>query len=179
MACGWRLSRTIGISVSSIAKATSFYPKFEDGRIDYTNERVCFVLNCVVVVGDEVLLTKRGADVIAYPNTINGISGFIDKTDRSIEQQIKDELIEELNAPLDTLVRLSIAEPIIQIDELINRKWHVFVALAEFESKFEPKINWENKSANWHAIESVKGIALMPGFDETFALALRMRNNEG
>ena len=46
---------------------TADYPRFEDGRVNYTDERVCFVLNCVVVSGDQVLLTKRSSEVIAYP----------------------------------------------------------------------------------------------------------------
>ena len=44
-----------------IRDLTADYPRFEDGRINYTDERVCFVLNCVVVSGDQVLLTKRSA----------------------------------------------------------------------------------------------------------------------
>ena len=53
-----------------IRDLTANYPRFEDGRINYTDERVCFVLNCVVVSGDQVLLTKRSAEVIAYPELI-------------------------------------------------------------------------------------------------------------
>ena len=79
-----------------IRDLTTDYPRFEDGRVNYTDERVCFVLNCVVLSGDQVLLTKRSAEVIAYPELINGISGFIDNPNLSIEDIAYGELAEEI-----------------------------------------------------------------------------------
>ena len=92
--------------IQEVTKTTEGYPRFSDGRINYTNERVCYVLNYVVISGDEVLLTKRGADVIAYPNTINGASGFIDDTSKTLGEMAGIELVEELYAPPDRLKSL-------------------------------------------------------------------------
>lgn len=163
------------MTINDIVKLTADYPRFSDGRIDYSHERVCFVVNCVVVCGDEVLLTRRSADVIAYPNTLNGVSGFLDRTDISIEEQIRVELHEELQAPLYDVQRLVLHEPVVQIDEEIKREWHVWIALAEFSKKFEPVINWENKSVRWHDIRSARRLELMPGFEHTLQIALSMR----
>lgn len=155
-----------------IFEKTKSYPRFADGRIDYTNERVCYALNCIVVCGNEVLLARRGWDVIAYPGTINGISGFIDRTDISVEEQASIELREEVQAPLDKLARLIVCGPIVQTDEAINREWHVYPVLAEFSEKFEPEINWENKEASWHTVTEAKKLELMPGFREVLEIAL-------
>lgn len=163
------------MTIQNIKQLTADYPKFEDGRIDYTNERVCFVLNCVVVSGSEVLLTERSSNVIAYPDTINGISGFIDRVDVSIEEQARTELSEELQAPLSQIERLEVHAPMIQVDQVINREWHVCVVLVEFRSKFRPETNWENKSAKWYKITEATELELMPGFDETLKVALAMR----
>lgn len=161
--------------MSPIEIATKTYPRFPDGRIDYTHERVCFVLNCVVVAGDKVLLTRRGADVIAYPNTVNGVSGFIDDTSKSLEEIARQELVEELNAPLDSLVRLQICEPFVQVDDELGREWHVYAVLAEFTHEFTPTTNWENKSATWFLLRNVPHMELMRGFLETFRVALSVR----
>lgn len=161
--------------MEQLSQTTKSYPRFPDGRIDYSNERVCFVLNCVVVCGAKVLLTKRGSEVIAYPNTINGISGFIDRTDISVESQAKIELDEELRAPLSQITKLVISEPFVQIDEKINREWHVFAVLVEYAETFQPKTNWENKSAEWYDIAAAKEMELMPGFRETLSKALSLR----
>ncbi len=162
--------------MEQISFATKKYPRFIDGRIDYTNERVCYVLNCVVVAGDKVLLTQRGADVIAYPNTINGISGFIDDTSKTLEEIAKQELVEELKAPLEKLQRMVVSKPFMQVDDEINREWCVYAVLAEFSNEFAPTTNWENKSAEWVEVNDVPNMELMPGFLETFQLAMTLRD---
>lgn len=161
--------------MDEIAQQTKNYPRFPDGRINYSHERVCFVINCVVVAGDEILLTRRGQDVLAYPEATNGISGFIDRTDMSLEEQAKLELSEELKAPLDKITQLYISEPFIQTDEEIGREWHIYAVLAEFTQKFKPAINWENKEAKWHKIDEAKQLDLMKGFRETLETALNLR----
>lgn len=161
--------------MDEIRTVTEKYPRFPDGRIDYSKERTCFVLNCVVISGSKILLTKRSADVIAYPNTINGISGFIDRTDISIERQAHIELIEELEAPTESIIYLKVSEPFIQIDNSINREWHVYAVLVEFPELFVPQTNWENKSAEWYEIDTAKEMELMPGFQETLSTALTLR----
>jgi hypothetical protein len=158
-----------------IKEITKNYARFKDGRIDYSNERICFVLNCVVVAGNKVLLTKRSSEVIAYPNTLSGVSGFIDKTDISILDQAKLELVEEVGAPLQKITRLKTSQPFIQVDDSINREWHVFAVLVEFSEIFTPKTNWENKSADWYELDSLNSIKLMPGFPETLSTALKLR----
>ena len=164
---------------ASIVSATRTYPHFSDGRVDYTHERVCFVLNCVVVAGKNILLTKRSNDVIAYPNTINGISGFIDDMTKSIEATAMTELTEEVCAPIDELLRVSISQPFMQIDQSIGREWHVYAVLAEFKQQFEPTINWENKSATWYPISEVSQMDCMPGFLDTFRVALQLKGEGG
>lgn len=161
--------------MNEIAQATENYPKFADGRIDYTNERICYVLNCVVVYDDKVLLTRRSSAVLAYPNTLNGVSGFIDDTSQTLEELAKLELAEELSAPAEKLQRLVVAKPFIQVDDAINREWHVYSVLAEFSDVFTPITNWENKSAEWFNIKDVPNMKLMRGFLETFQTAIKLR----
>ena len=161
--------------VTRIQKLTAGYPRFADGRIDYSNERVCFVLNCVVVSGNWVLLTKRSDKVIAYPGAINGISGFIDNTSVRLEELAKNELSEEVAAPIKEIQALKISQPFIQVDDKINREWHVYAVLVEFSRKFKPSINWENKQAKWYKIAEARSLELLPGFAETMDAALKMR----
>jgi len=156
-------------------KLLSKYPKFSDGRVDYTNKRICYCLNCTAICDDEVLLTLRSEDVMAYPNTINGISGFIDQPSLSINETARIELDEELCAPKDA--KITVGKMLIQVDEELNREWRVFPVLVEFDKKFIPKTNWENKTAKWYKINDVKNLKLMPGFLATFSVALRLQKD--
>jgi ADP-ribose pyrophosphatase YjhB (NUDIX family) len=140
------------------------YPKFKDGRVDYTNERVCPVVNCVVMCGDKVLLTERGPDVIAYPNTWNGVSGFIDTFD-SLEKIVSEELNEELCLDPKDIKELTVLDELLQVDDNINREWHVFPVLAVVDRQFKPKTNWENKTAHWLSVSDVRKRDLLPGFE--------------
>lgn len=155
----------------SIIDLISTYPKFDDGRIDYSDVRVCPVVNCVVRCGEMVLLTRRGEDVIAYPNTINGISGFIDEI-KPLEDVVYQELSEEVGLERTDVKELKIFPEIIQTDEDINREWHVYPALAVVDEMFEPEINWENKEAVWMTIEAAKSQEFMPGFREVLKVVL-------
>jgi len=149
---------------SELRERIEKYPKFEDGRIDYTSERVCPVVNCVIVCGDKVLLTERGADLIAYPNTWNGVSGFID-TLEALEDIVRNELTEELGVNLDDVEEMRILSELVQIDESINREWRVYPVLIRVSEQFSPVVNWENKSAHWLTVNEVRQQDLLPGFE--------------
>ncbi len=154
-----------------IIELISTYPKFDDGRIDYSDVRVCPVVNCVVRCGEMVLLTRRGEDVIAYPNTVNGISGFIDEI-KPLEDVVYQELSEEVGLERTDVKEVKIFSEIIQTDNELNREWRVYPALAIVDKEFAPKINWENKEAVWMTIEAAKSQELMPGFREVLETAI-------
>ena len=163
--------------VRRIKAATANYPRFPDGRIDYTNEKVCFVLNCVVMFKNEILLTLRGENVIVYRNTFSGVSGFIDAMNLSIREQAILELQEEVSMPSVLIRSLQISEPFVQYDKEIGREWHVLAVLVESSKKFSPVTNWENKSVEWHQLSEIDHLDLSPGFPETLQIALRLRSS--
>lgn len=161
--------------IDEIRRIIKEYPRFEDGRVDYTNERICFALNCVVIWGDQLLLTERGADVIAYPGAISGVSGFIDDLTISIEDTARNELAEEAQAPIDDITTLIVGEKIVQTDSDLGREWHVYPVLVEFKNMFDPVIFWENKSIFWHDLHKVQELPLMPGYSDILAAAIKLR----
>lgn len=156
--------------LEEILETTKDYPRFDDGRIDYTTARVCPVLNCVVVFGDEVLLTLRSKEVIAYPEMWNGISGFIDVI-KPLEEIARQELEEELGVRAQDIKCVVIKEKLVQTDESINREWHVFPILVELNAKPKIAVNWENKEARWMLRQEVLKLNLVPGFSKVFRIA--------
>ena len=168
----------IAAAMDHIRQATASYPRFDDGRIDYTNEHVCFVLNCVVVCGDQVLLTKRGENVITYPGGISGVSGFIDDLDSDLEAIARNELSEEVALPLESIESMAISNMMIEVDEKLNREWHLFAVLVELSNIFTPQTNWENKSAQWFTIEEAWRLPLNVGFPEVLTTALSLRRRK-
>lgn len=113
--------------------------------------------------------------MIAYPDAISGISGFIDDMNMSVEETARNELSEEAGAPLDDIIKLAVGEKIIQTDSNLGREWHVYPVLVEFKNVFDPVINWENKSVFWHDLDRLDELTLMPGYADILAAALKMR----
>jgi len=148
------------------------YPKFEDGRVDYSRAKVSYCLNCVAVAGDEVLLTVRSERVNIYPGAVSGVSGYVDRPDLAVEEQARIELDEEVGAPE---AKITAGEMMVQVDERLGREWRIFPVLAEFDEKFVPKLNWENQAAEWYKIEEAREMELMPGFAEILEEALKLR----
>lgn len=65
----------------------------------------------------------------------------------------------------------------IQIDESINREWHVFPVLVELINKPVITVNWENKEAKWVSKLEVPMLHLVPGFSEVFRIATQDMDN--
>ena len=53
-------------------------PKFEDGRIDYSNSNISIVVTVFVKFQDEILLLKRSDKVSTYQGKWNTVAGYID-----------------------------------------------------------------------------------------------------
>jgi isopentenyldiphosphate isomerase len=157
-----------------LKRVTADYPRFADGRIDYSTARVCPVLNCTILYNDEVLLTHRSKNVIAYPETWNGISGFIDEI-KPLENIIRAELAEEVNIVAGDILRITFRDLMIQADDAINREWHVIPVLAELARRPNVRTNWENKEAKWVKKTDVLRLPLMPFYAETFIAAMEDR----
>ncbi len=155
-----------------IAEITKDYPRFKDGRIDYTHARVCPVIICTVVHGSEVLLTHRSADVIAYPDTWNGVAGFIDEI-KPLEEIVRNELAEEVAINADVIKRIVLHKSIVQVDDAINREWIAFPVLVELLKKPVIKTNWENKAAKWVPFKDISNLKLVPFYPEVFKAAMK------
>ena len=105
-------------------KLLDIYPKFDDGRVNFVDQRIRYILNCIVVCNNQILVARRGANVAAYPNTLNGISGYIDQPKKSIEDLALIELREEAGAP--TGCELKVGDMLTYVDDEIGIEWRIY-----------------------------------------------------
>ncbi len=159
-----------------IAYQTKDYPRLPDGRIDYTGQPICFVFNCVVCYGDEILLVRRSQQEVEQPRMLNGVSGFIDRTDTSITVLAGQELAEELGIdPRDTTIMVA-QQPLMQIDAAHSRQWYVYPVLVECAQRITPRLNAENSAAAWYPLTAIDALPLLPFYHETLRAGLAMRH---
>ncbi len=162
--------------LAMITYQTKDYPRLPDGRIDYTGQPICFVFNCVVCYGDEVLLARRSQQEVEQPRMLNGVSGFIDRTDTSITVLAGQELAEELGIdPRDTTIVVA-QQPLMQIDAAHSRQWYVYPVLVECAQRITPRLNAENSTAAWYPLTEIDALPLLPFYHETLRAGRAMRH---
>lgn len=147
-----------------ILASTASYPRFSDGRIDYTHQRRCYGVMCIVMCGERILLVRRSDKVMAHSGLYSGISGFIDDEKLGITDTALLELHEEVDAPAGHIVHIAAAEPVVTVEESLGREWVDYPVLVEFSHEFVPKINWEATDAGWYDIAAIASLPMTPDF---------------
>ena len=136
-------------------------------RIDYTNSEIAPVLVCFVKYQDKFLLMKRSDKVLAYKNLWSSLAGFIDD-EKSIEDKIIEEIIEELGLEKENIVRIAKGEIYTYKDAKIGRDWVRYLYVAEISTP-NIKLDWEHTDYKWISPEEIKNYETTPGFAEDFA----------
>jgi len=142
-------------------------PKFvpRTGQIDYTNIKRAPVINCIVKHGEKILIVRRNPSMTFYPGVWNGISGFLDEPDKTIEEKVKEELREELSMPEENILSIKEGAVIEQEDPEYKKTWIVHPVLVEVESD-ELSLDWEADQYKWVDPETALTFPLLPGFGD-------------
>ena len=107
---------------------------------------------------------------------LNGVSGFIDRTDTSITVLAGQELAEELGIdPRDTTIVVA-RQPLMQIDAAHSRQGYVYPVLVECAQRITPRLNAENSAAAWYPLTEIDALPLLPFYHETLHAGLAMRH---
>lgn len=138
-------------------------PHFNDGRINYSSAREAPVINCAVYAGDKVLLLKRSADTLAYPEKWNGVSGFIDRIEPP-EQTARRELQQEIGLSGDDFVNFEQRTPYTVDDHLLSKIWHVFPVRVELAAVRRLELNEEHTDYVWIHPSEVTNYDILPDF---------------
>ena len=157
--------------IENILKQFENLPRFEDGRIDYTNSNKAPVITCFVMYDKKLLLLKRSDKVNAYKGKWNAIAGFIDEI-VPLEKKIYEELEEELGIDKKHVSEIKVKEHFELYDEKINKTWIIFPVLALLKKEPEIKIDWEHTDYRWINPEEIKNYDVVPGLDENLKRAL-------
>lgn len=146
----------------SVAK---FVPK--PGQVDYTDIRYCPTINCVVLFGGKILLVQRHSELKLYPTYWNGISGFLDDA-QSIEDKVKEELLEELFIDESQIKSIKRGDILVQESKEYKKTWLVFPILVEVKTD-KYKLDYEAQDAKWINPKAALRLKLVPGFNDVLA----------
>lgn len=146
-------------------------PKFEDGRINYTDSPIAPVVNCIVWYDDRVLLLQRGDRVSEGKNTWSGVDGYIDRA-IPLEEIVLTELREELGIADTDVERIAVAESYDSDDPDAGVKWVVFPVLVQLAILPKIKLDWEHTRYQWIKPSEIYNFNILHGQDRVLRLAL-------
>lgn len=154
-----------------IKKLYNELPKFEDGRIDYTNAKEAAVLTIFLKHGDEILILKRSEEVGTYKNKWSTVTGYFDEI-KSIEDKVFEELREEIGLKEKNIGKIIYGRIYKIEDKELNKKWIILPALIELKKKIKVKLDWEHASYRWIKIDELKSYDTVPNLKETLEILL-------
>jgi len=149
-------------------------PKFSDGRIDYSNAESAPVLMAFVMYGEEILIIKRSAKVRAYQGKWNGVGGYLDEVDKSVEKKAQEEIREELGISDDHIKRIRVCGHYKYFDPEIKKTWYINSVLVELKDKPEVKLDWEHTEYKWIRPEDIKNYDIVPNLDVSLQKVLKI-----
>lgn len=146
-------------------------PKFEDGRIDYTDSEEAPVIIVFVKHGDKIILLKRSDKVRDYKGKWNTIAGYLDEV-KPIKEKVLEELREEVCIHEDKIKSIKIKEPYKLADEALKKSWIIHPVLVELKEKPEIKLDWEHTEYKWIHPKELNDYDIIIDLDRTLKLAL-------
>ncbi len=117
---------------------------------------------------DEVLLLRRSGRVGTYRGRWAGVSGYVEAGVGALEQAYR-EMEEEVGLGRDDVRPLAEGEPLIVVDEAIDRRWTVHPFLFEVLRPDSVRLDWEHTESRWVRPEEVPGLKTVPGLAEALA----------
>lgn len=140
---------------------SQWLPRFEDGRIDYTESDSSVVLNCFVRVGDEMLLMKRSDKVSTYQGKWHIVAGYVDEF-VSIEDKVMEELREETGILPDKVKEFKIIDSFTVSNDDTWKERMVYSTTVELIWKPEVELNWEHTDYRWIKPEQIVDFDTVP-----------------
>ncbi len=155
-----------------IKKLSKNLPRFDDGRINYSNSKTSPVINVFIRHKDKILLLKRSNQVLAYKGKWNSLGGFLDEL-KPIKEKILKEVNEELKINKKLIKSIKLFKPYKLIDKFIKRTWLIFPALVDLKQKPKIKLDWEHTDFKWIYPKDIKKFDIVLKLDVSLNKVLK------
>lgn len=159
--------------MTSVTKEYENLPKFQDGRIDYTDSQSAPVLACIIECSGKLLLVKRSNSVDSHRNKWNVVTGYIDNPAISMMEHAMIEIEEELGVGKEYIEEIKIGKRYRYFDKDLRKTWFVFPVLVRLGNRPEIRLNDENTDFTWTKPENVADYDIVPDVPEAIGRVIQ------
>ena len=115
---------------------------------------------------DKILILKRSDKVKSMKCLWAGVSGIIEKNDKTPLDRAKTEILEETGIAENKIELLKSIEQIkIESAQYRNHEWNIFPFLFRTKNS-EIKLNWENSEFKWVKPNEIKNYETVPELEK-------------
>lgn len=129
-----------------LKEITKDLPRFEDGRIDYSDSDLAVTVTIFLKHGSEILLLKRSEEVRGGRGKWFTVTGFFDEFKPPSEKAIEE--IEEETGIVEGQIENLILGKIYRLQKP-NKLFFIYPLLAELKDKPEISLDWEHTDYQW------------------------------
>ena len=139
-------------------------PRFEDGRIDYSNSDVAVAVTCFVKYEDDILLLKRSSRVREGKGKWCAVTGYFDEI-KPVREKAIEELEEEIGISRSHISRIRVGE-VYKLKKAGGRLLVIYPVLVELKNKPDITLDWEHTEYKWIKPEELEKFDVLPELDK-------------
>ncbi len=148
-----------GIDISLLRNCDTVIVNADEAYVEMPGVAMKEAITTIIKKGEKILILKRSEKVGSCKGRWAGVSGYIEPTDRNLEDRALTEVREE------TKMNVSLSKegkPILARDRSVVWKIHPFLAETEDENL---RIDWEHTKYRWILPEEVYDYNTVPKLD--------------
>lgn len=161
----------IKFDIERIEELQKSYPKFKDGRTDYTNAKIVPIVTCFIMYDGMIFLAKRGNKVRTYKGKWCTVAGYYDRPLEAIKIAL-NELREEASIENEQIDKSIKGVPFSYTDKDYDIEWIVHPFLFIVNSK-DITIDWEHSKMIWIDPDRLPEYDTVPMLDKSLNSVLK------
>jgi isopentenyldiphosphate isomerase len=150
-----------------IKELSTKLPKFQDGRINYSNSEIAYVVTIFVKFEDRILLLKRSRKVSTYQDKWNTVAGYIDEI-KPLKNKILEELKEETGIYEKDIFSYKFGKILTFKDNQINKKWIIVPCIIVLNNQPNIKLDWEHIEYIWIKPQEISNYDTVPNLKKSY-----------
>ncbi len=150
------------------------YPKFKDGRIDYSDAKIAPIVTCFIMHNGMIFLAKRGNKVRAYKGKWCTVAGYYDRPLEAVQIALQ-ELKEEASIAAVQIDKTIKGVPFNYTDKDYGIRWAVHPFLFIVNSR-DITLDWEHKEMIWIDPSRLSKYDTVPMLDKSLESVLKVFN---